>query len=61
MDCEVDSDLKKKKRYKPPLFRRVRLEVRTSVLSVCSLSVPTSPTFIPATCTSGLEPCQFSS
>jgi hypothetical protein len=60
MENNVESP-QEKKPYEPPMFRRVSLDVKTSVLSVCSLSVPVSPTFSPATCTSGLEPCQFAS
>jgi hypothetical protein len=54
----MEDDLeKKKKTYKAPALRRVRLEVRTSVLSVCMLSPIVSATASPATCTELLWQC----
>jgi hypothetical protein len=45
----VDSNSEKRKKpYEPPVYRRVRLEVRTSVLAVCSISTNVSPN--PVTC-----------
>jgi hypothetical protein len=44
MKNTVESHLEKKKRaYEPPVFKRVRLEIKTSVLAACTLSVPVSP------------------
>jgi hypothetical protein len=44
MENKVESNSeKRKKAYEPPAFRRVRLEIKTSVLAVCSLSFPVSP------------------
>ena len=43
-----------KKPYEAPAFRKTRLEVKTSVLGVCSLSASPSPTF--GTCTTH-NPC----
>jgi hypothetical protein len=44
MENDMENSMEETKRpYEPPVFRKVRLEVRTSVLSVCSLSVPVSP------------------
>jgi hypothetical protein len=53
---ESDSE-KKKKTYEPPVFKRVRLEVKTSVLAVCSLSVPVAPYSTPTGCFELLDPC----
>jgi hypothetical protein len=47
----------KKKAYEPPVFRRVNLEIKTSVLAACSLSIPQSVTNDPATCTLPLFEC----
>jgi len=35
--------MKKKKAYEAPTFKRVRLDVKTSVLGVCALSVGATP------------------
>jgi hypothetical protein len=35
--------MEKRKPYKAPIFRQVRLEVKTSVLAVCQTSTNTSP------------------
>jgi hypothetical protein len=47
----------KKKAYEPPVFRRVNLEIKTSVLAACSQSLPVSITGNPATCTVPLFEC----
>jgi hypothetical protein len=60
MKNSVGSHLeKKKKAYEPPEFSRVRLEVKTSVLSVCSLSVPVAPNI--GTCQDPFGGCEFAS
>jgi len=41
----MDKNMGKKKPYEAPAFRRVRLEVKTSVLAACSLSTSVSPLF----------------
>jgi len=53
----VENKNKEKKPYKAPAFRKVSLEVKTSVLAVCSLSTPVSPTL--GTCTQPGVECQF--
>ena len=51
MKNPIESHSEKKKRaYAPPAFKRVRLEIKTSVLGTCSLSFPTSISGDPATC-----------
>ena len=45
---------KEKRPYEPPAFRKVRLEVKSSVLAVCSLSTSVSPIF--GTCKT-VAPC----
>lgn len=52
----MKKDVEKKKAYEAPSFRSVHLEVETSVLSVCSLSVPVSPNF-PGCDISAQDPC----
>ena len=39
----MEDENTKKKPYEPPSFRQVRLDVKTSVLATCSLSVGVSP------------------
>lgn len=39
----MEKNVEKKKGYEAPSFRKVHLEVKTSVLGVCSLSQPVSP------------------
>lgn len=47
--------MEKKKPYKAPVFRQVRLEVKTSVLAVCQTSTNISPNV--TTCNQPLTYC----
>ena len=49
-----------KKEYKKPVVTKVRLDLKTSVLAVCSLTTPISPTGNPQTCQEAVNQC-FSS
>jgi hypothetical protein len=46
-----------KKPYTKPVVTRVRLDLKTSVLAVCSLSTSISPDGNPATCK--ISGCRF--
>jgi len=47
-----------KKPYEKPVATKVRLDLKTSVLAVCSLTTPVSPSANPSTCTTGVPiPC----
>lgn len=39
--------MKKKQVYEKPLLRKVRLEIKTSVLDVCNTSTAVQPTDVP--------------
>lgn len=53
----MENKNKEKKPYKAPAFRKVSLEVKTSVLSACSLSTAVSPLF--PTCTQPGTQCYY--
>ena len=51
----MENKNREKKPYKAPAFRKVSLEVKTSVLAACSLSTAVSPLF--PTCNQQVGQC----